>query len=51
LIKTTSCYFKVEEKLNDTLNFGPWKAGLDITLEEHEVMEYVEGTIADPLKN
>lgn len=46
-----SSYFKIEEKLNDASNFGPWKARVDITLEEHDVWEYVEGTIADPPQN
>ncbi len=47
----TLSYLKVEEKLNDASNIGPWKAKLYITLEEHEILEYVEGTIVDPLEN
>lgn len=46
-----SSYLKIEEKLNDVSNFGPWKARVDITLEKHEVLEYVEDTIADQPEN
>jgi len=46
-----SSYFKIEEKLNDVSNFGPWKERVDITLEEHEVLEYVEDAIIDPPEN
>lgn len=42
-------YFKNEEKLNDASNFGPLKEKLDITLEEHDVLEYVEGEVEEPL--
>ena len=34
-----------------TLLTGPWKEILDITLEEHDVLEYVEGEVEEPLKN
>ena len=44
-------YFKNEEKLNDASNFGPWKARLVITLEEHDVLGYVKGMVAEPPKN
>lgn len=44
-------YFKNEETLNDASNFGPWKERLDITLEEHVVLEYVECKLVKPLEN
>ena len=37
--------------LVDASNFFPWKAKLDITLEEHDVLEYVEGEIKEPTEN
>lgn len=43
----SSSYFKNEEKLVDASNFFPWKARLDITIEEHDVLEYV----AEPIEN
>lgn len=46
----SSFYFKNEEKLNDASNFGPWKARLIITLKEHDVLEYVQGKVAQPLE-
>lgn len=44
-------YFKVEDKLNDSSNFVAWKARLDLTLEENDVMGYVEGKVPERLKN
>jgi len=38
----TSSYFKIEDKLNDASNFAPWRARLDLTLEENDAIEYVE---------
>lgn len=44
----SSSSFKNKEKLVDASNFFPWKARLDITLEEHDALEYVEGEVAEP---
>lgn len=46
----SSSYFKNEEKLVDASNFFSCKAKLDIILEEHDVLEYVEGEVAKPEK-
>ena len=46
----SSSYFKNEETLVDTSSFFPSKSRLDITLEEHDVLEYVEGEVAEPAK-
>jgi len=47
----SSSYFKNEEKLVDASNFLPWKAKLDITLEEHDILGYVEGEVAKLAEN
>lgn len=47
LSKITSSYFNIEEKLNDASNFTTWSDILDLTLEEIDVMEYVEGNVVE----
>ena len=44
-------YFKVEEKLNDKYEYHAWKMTLDLTLEEHEVLDYVQGKVVEPTSN
>ena len=43
----SSSYFKSDEKLNDKFDYHAWKMSLDLTLEEHDAIDYVQGKIAD----
>ena len=45
--KMTNSYFKIEEKLNDASNFAAWRDILDLTLEENDVIEYVQGKVVE----
>jgi len=47
----SSSYFKSDDKLNDKSDYHAWKMSLDLTLEEHDVMEYVQGKIIEPPSN
>ena len=47
----TTSYFKSEDKLKDNSDYHAWKMSLDLTLEEHDVMDYVQGKIAEPPSN
>lgn len=46
-----SSYFKIEEKLNNASKFAAWRAKLDVTLEENDVMKYVQGKVVETPKN
>ena len=41
----SSSYFKSDDKLNDKSDYHAWKMSLDLTLEEQDMMDYVEGKI------
>jgi len=41
-------YFKTENKLKDKLYYHSWKTSLDLTLEEHEVLDCVQGKVVEP---
>ena len=47
----SSSYFKSKDKLNDKNDHHAWKMSLDLTLEENEVMDYVQGKIVEPPSN
>jgi len=45
----SSSYFPAEDKLHDKSDYHGWKMSLDLTLEEQEVMDYVQGLVEDKL--
>ena len=47
----SSSYFKSDDKLNDKFGYHEWKMSLKLTLEEHDVMDYVQGKIVEPPSN
>eukprot|EP00253_Pinus_taeda_P004549 PITA_04549 len=47
----SSSYFPAEDKLHDKSDYHGWKMSLDLTLEEKEVMDYVQGKIPKPPSN
>jgi len=47
----STSYFKTEDKLNDKFDYHAWKMTLDLTLEEHEVLDYVQGKVVEPPSN
>ena len=47
----TTSYFKSEDKLKDKFDYHAWKMTLDLTLEENDVMNYVQGKAVDPVEN
>eukprot|EP00253_Pinus_taeda_P006779 PITA_06779 len=47
----SSSYFKFDDKLNDKSNYHSWNMSLDLTLEEHDAMDYVQGNITEPPSN
>ena len=47
----SSSYFPAEVKLHDKSDFHGWKMSLDLTLEEKELMDYVQGKIPKPPSN
>ena len=44
----SSSYFKSNDKLNDKFDYHTWKMSLEFTLEEQDVMDYVQGKIIEP---
>jgi len=44
----SSSYFPAKDKLHDKSDYHGWKMSLDLTLEEKEVMDYVQGKILEP---
>lgn len=47
----STSYFKDSEKLGDSSNFVAWKIRLEVTLDENDVLEYVEGKVPVPPEN
>ena len=47
----SSSYFPAKDKLHDKSGCHGWKMYLDLTLEEKEVMDYVQGKILEPPSN
>ena len=47
----SSSYFKSDGKLKDKSDYHAWKMSLDLTLEEQDVMDYVQGKITEPPSN
>ena len=47
----SSSYFPTEDKLHYKFDYHGWKMSLDLTLEEKEVMHYVQGKIPEPRSN
>lgn len=47
----STSYFKTKDKLNDKSGYHAWKMTLDLTLEEHEVLDYVQGKVVEPPSN
>ena len=47
----STSYFKSDDKLHDKSNYHAWKMSLDSTLEEQDVMDYVQGKISEPPSN
>ena len=47
----SSSYFKTKDKLNEKSNYHACKMTLDLTLEEHEVLDYVKGKVVEPPLN
>ena len=46
-----SSYFKSDDKLKDKFDYLALKMSLDLTLEEQEVMDYVQGKITESPSN
>ncbi len=44
-------HFKMDEKLDDSSNYVVWRTRLDVTLDENDVLGYVEGKVPKPLEN
>ena len=44
-------YVKTEDELNDKFDYHAWKMSLDLTLEEHDAMDYVQGKLVEPPSN
>lgn len=42
----STSYLYMEDKLNNKLNYHVWNITFDLTLEEHEVLDYVQGKVA-----
>lgn len=47
----SSSYFSAEDKLHAKSDYHGWNMSLDLTLEEKEVMDYVQGKIPEPPSN
>jgi len=47
----SSSYFKLDDKLHDKFDYHALKMSLDSTLEEHDIMDYVQGKITKPPSN
>ena len=47
----STSYFETEDKLNDKSFYHAWKMTLDLTLEEHDAMEYVQEKVVEPPSN
>lgn len=47
----STSYFKTEDKLSDKSDYHAWKMTLDLTLEEHDAMDYVQGKVVEPPSN
>eukprot|EP00253_Pinus_taeda_P002410 PITA_02410 len=47
----STSYFKSDDKLHDTSDYHACKMSLDLTLEEQDVMDYVQGKIPEPPSN
>eukprot|EP00253_Pinus_taeda_P027444 PITA_27444 len=48
---TSTSYFKSDDKLHDKSTYHAWKMSLDLTLEEQDVMDYVQGKTLEPPSN
>ena len=47
----STSYFIPDDTLNDKFDYHAWKMSLDLTLEEQDVMDHVEGNIIEPPSN
>jgi len=47
----STSYFKSDDKLHDKSDYHGWKVSLDLTLEEQDVTDYVQGKITEPPSN
>ena len=47
----TTSNFKSEDKLKDKSDYHAWKMTLDLTLEEHDAMDYAQGRVVEPPSN
>jgi len=47
----STSYFKDAEKLGDSSNFAAWNIRMEVTLDENDVLEYVEVKVFEPLEN
>lgn len=47
----TTSYLKFEDKLEEKYDYHAWNMTLDLTLEEHDAMDYVEGRVVEPPSN
>ena len=47
----SSSYFKSDDKLSDKSDYHAWKMSIDLNLEEHDAMDYVQGNILEPPSN
>ena len=45
---SSSSYFKTDDELNDKFDYHAGKMSLDLTLEDQDVMDYVQGKITEP---
>lgn len=43
----STSYFKTEDTLNDKSDYHAWKKTLDLTLEDHNAMDYVHGKVVE----
>lgn len=47
----STSYFKFDDKLRDKFDYHAYNMSLDLTLEEQDVMDYVQGKITEPPSN
>jgi len=47
----STSYFNYDDKLHDKFDYHAWKMSLDLTLQEQDVMDYVQGKILKPPSN
>lgn len=47
----TTSYLKFKDMIKDKSDYHAWNMTLDLTLEEHDAMDYVKGRVVEPPLN